>query len=172
MPALRGRAVRRARHRGRDAWDAERAARPHRGLALPARRRLRRAPVLRRQVRNGIPDADHPRWFWHLVARGPHHAHHRPVPGQGRAPRDRMVSNTPAAPREYDVHARSTATFGRVLCSARTHHFIIDGPVANGCPGEALTPPESFLSWVAACAVELVQVVARAQSVPERDVSV
>ena len=74
--------------------------------------------------------------------------------------------------REYAVDARSTPTFGRVLCSARTHHFIIDGPVANGCPGEELTPPEAFLSAVAACGVELVQVIAREQSVPVRDVTV
>ena len=65
------------------------------------------------------------------------------------------------APREYAVDARSTATFGRVLCSARTHHFIVDGPVANGCPGEELTPPEAFLAGVASCGVELVQVIAR-----------
>ena len=83
-----------------------------------------------------------------------------------------MVSTTPAAPREYAVDARSTPTFGRVLCSARTHHFVIDGPVANGCPGEELTPPEAFLSGVAACGVELVQVIAREQSVPVRDVAV
>jgi uncharacterized OsmC-like protein len=83
-----------------------------------------------------------------------------------------MVSNPPPAPREYAVDARSTPTFGRVLCSARTHHFIIDGPVANGCPGEELTPPEAFLSGVAACGVELVQVIAREQSVPVRDVAV
>jgi uncharacterized OsmC-like protein len=83
-----------------------------------------------------------------------------------------MVTNAPAAPREYAVDARSTPTFGRVLCSARTHHFIIDGPVANGCPGEELTPPEAFLSGVAACGVELVQVIAREQSVPVRDVAV
>ena len=78
----------------------------------------------------------------------------------------------PAPPREYAVDARSTSTFGRVLCSARTHHFIIDGPVANGCPGEELTPPEAFLSGVAACGVELVQVIAREQSVPVGDVAV
>ena len=77
-----------------------------------------------------------------------------------------------ATRREYAVDARSTPTFGRVLCSARTHHFIIDGPVANGCPGEELTPPEAFLSGVAACGVELVQVIAREQSVPVRDVAV
>ena len=77
-----------------------------------------------------------------------------------------------AAPREYLVDARSTPTFGRVLCSARTHHFIVDGPVANGCPGEELTPPESFLSGVAACGVELVQVIAREQSLPVPNVAV
>lgn len=82
-----------------------------------------------------------------------------------------MTAPAPA-PREYAVDARSTSTFGRVLCSARTHHFIIDGPVANGCPGEALTPPEAFLSGVAACGVELVQVIAREQSVPIGDVAV
>lgn len=63
--------------------------------------------------------------------------------------------------RHYAVAARSTDTFGRVLCSARDHHFVVDGPVQNGCPGEELTPPEVFLSAVAACGVELVHVIAR-----------
>lgn len=63
--------------------------------------------------------------------------------------------------REYSARAESTPLFGRVLCSARNHHFIIDGPVQNGCPGEALTPVEQFLSSVAACGVELVQVIAK-----------
>ena len=67
----------------------------------------------------------------------------------------------PVTIREYDVAARSTDVFGRVLCSARDHHFIVDGPVQNGCPGEELTPPELFLSAVAACGVELVHVIAR-----------
>ena len=70
------------------------------------------------------------------------------------------------AVRQYELHARSTEIFGRVLCSARTHHFVVDGPVQNGCPGEAITPGELFLSGVAACGVELVQVLARAQQVP------
>jgi uncharacterized OsmC-like protein len=82
------------------------------------------------------------------------------------------VSAPAAPPREYAIDARSTATFGRVLCSARTHHFIIDGPVANGCPGEELTPPEAFLSGVAACGVELVQVIAREQMVSVGDIGV
>lgn len=65
--------------------------------------------------------------------------------------------------RNYTVHAQSTDVFGRVLCSARDHHFIVDGPVQNGCPGEELTPPELFLSAVASCGVELVHVIAKDQ---------
>ena len=67
----------------------------------------------------------------------------------------------PTTLREYDVSAKTTDVFGRVLCQARTHHFVVDGPVQNGCPGEELTPPEVFLSSVAACGAELVQVIAR-----------
>jgi len=65
--------------------------------------------------------------------------------------------------REYSVSARSTDLLGRVLCSARDHHFIVDGPEQNGCPGEEVTPPELFLSAVASCGVELVEVIARDQ---------
>jgi uncharacterized OsmC-like protein len=67
--------------------------------------------------------------------------------------------------RTYDVAARSTDVFGRVLCSAREHHFIVDGPVQNGCPGEEVTPAELFLASVGACAVELIQVIGRQQNV-------
>lgn len=69
--------------------------------------------------------------------------------------------------RNYSASARSTDTFGRVLCTARQHHFIIDGPVQNGCPGEEVTPPESFLLGVAACGVELIQVIGRQQGYNE-----
>lgn len=74
--------------------------------------------------------------------------------------------------REYAIGARSTDVFGRVLCNARDHHFIVDGPVQNGCPGEELTPPELFLVSVAACGVELVQVIAREQGVTVGPVAV
>jgi uncharacterized OsmC-like protein len=67
--------------------------------------------------------------------------------------------------RHYDVAARSTDVFGRVQCDVRQHHFIVDGPVQNGCPGEEITPPESFQSGVAACGVELVQVIAKEQGI-------
>jgi len=67
---------------------------------------------------------------------------------------------------EYRVGARSTETFGRVLCSARDQHFVVDGPVQNGCPGEAITPAELFLAGVAACGVELLHVIARDSKLP------
>ena len=74
--------------------------------------------------------------------------------------------------REYKIQACSTDSFGRVLCSCRNHHFIVDGPVQNGCPGEAITPAELFLSGVAACGVELLQVLASQLGVPLRAVNV
>ena len=65
--------------------------------------------------------------------------------------------------RGYKVGARSTDIFGRVLCNTRNHHFVVDGPVQNGCPGEAVTPAELFLAGIAACGVELVQALGRDQ---------
>lgn len=79
---------------------------------------------------------------------------------------------SPSDLRRYGVQAQTTSTFGRVLCSARTHHFIIDGPAANGCPGEELTPPEAFLAGIASCGVELVEVLARNQQIPLKSVHV
>ena len=74
--------------------------------------------------------------------------------------------------RSYNVKARSTETFGRVLCSARDQHFVVDGPVQNGCPGEAVNPGELFLAGVAACGVELVQVIAKEQQLAPRSIAV
>jgi uncharacterized OsmC-like protein len=67
--------------------------------------------------------------------------------------------------RQYEATASSTDTFGRVLCGIRNHHFIVDGPVQNGCPGEEVTPAELFLSAVASCGVELVQVLAKSSGI-------
>jgi uncharacterized OsmC-like protein len=74
--------------------------------------------------------------------------------------------------RGYEAEARSTDTFGRVLCTTRNHHFVVDGPVQNGCPGEAVTPAEFFLAGIAACGVELVQVIAREEKFPLHSVNV
>ena len=74
--------------------------------------------------------------------------------------------------RQYEAKAASTEVFGRVMCSVRDHHYVIDGPVQNGCPGEEVTPGELFLSAVASCGVELVQVIARTDGLPVRGIEV
>jgi len=74
--------------------------------------------------------------------------------------------------REYEAGAVSTDVFGRVLCSARNHHFVVDGPVQNGCPGEEITPAEIFLAGVASCGVELVQVLAKSAGVRLQGIAV
>jgi uncharacterized OsmC-like protein len=68
--------------------------------------------------------------------------------------------------RQYEVKATSSPVFGRVLCAARNHHFVVDGPEQNGCPGEEVTPAELFLTGVAACGVELIQVLAKSANIP------
>src|SRR5215210_5733448 len=94
------------------------------------------------------------------------HSLESPVRRSGRRP---MAQ---ADIREYTAQARSTETFGRVLCNARDQHFVVDGPVQNGCPGEAITPAEVFLAGVAACGVELVQVLAKQSEIPLQAVRV
>ena len=73
--------------------------------------------------------------------------------------------------REYAAKSWTTDTFGRVMCNSRNHYFVIDGPVANGCPGEEVTPAEMFLASVAACGAELLQVIARQQGVALQEAS-
>src|ERR1044072_238243 len=72
---------------------------------------------------------------------------------------------------EYAGNAASPDVFGRVMVSARNQHLVVDGPVQNGCPGEAITPAEIFLAGVATCGVELVQALAKADGVPLRGVA-
>ena len=74
--------------------------------------------------------------------------------------------------RRYAAEARSTETYGRMICRARDHHWVIDGPAWNGFPHEALTPGESFLGAIAACCVEILQLVANQDDVPLEDVQV
>lgn len=74
--------------------------------------------------------------------------------------------------RQYEVSAASTEIFGRVVCGARNHHFIVDGPEQNGCPGEEVTPAEIFLAGVACCGVELIQVLAKSTEVPLKAIKV
>lgn len=81
---------------------------------------------------------------------------------------------TPSAPavRTYEVHAETTPMFGRVSCSVRQHLLTVDGPVQNGCPGEAPTPGELFLAAAAACGAEVLQVLARDAEIPLESVAV
>ena len=82
------------------------------------------------------------------------------------------MSQPSPPPRAYTVHARSTDTFGRVQCNSGHHHFIVDGPVQNGCPGEAIGPAELFLAGIGACGIELLQVIAKEQQHPLQAVAV
>lgn len=82
-----------------------------------------------------------------------------------------QTTNTVTA-REYAARASSTEVFGRVLCDVRDHHYIVDGPTYNDCPGEEVTPGELFLSAVASCGTELVQVIAREDGLPVPTVQV
>jgi uncharacterized OsmC-like protein len=66
---------------------------------------------------------------------------------------------------DYLVRSASTGRFGRVLLSARDQHLVVDGPLQNGCPGEAITPAELFLGGVAACGSELVGVIAKERGI-------
>jgi len=74
--------------------------------------------------------------------------------------------------RQYEARASSTDRFGRVICEVRNHHFIVDGPKHNGCPGEEVTPAEVFLSAIASCGVELVQVLAKDAGIPLSGINV
>src|ERR1044071_8444138 len=74
--------------------------------------------------------------------------------------------------RQYEVGASSSGVFGRVLCRSRNHHFVVDGPEQNGCPGEEITPAELFLAGVAACGVELIHVLAKSANISLRAVDV
>ena len=74
--------------------------------------------------------------------------------------------------RRYEARAASTEILGRVMCSVRNHHYVIDGPAQNGCPGEEVTPGELFLSAVASCGVELIQVIAKSEGMPLQAIEV
>ena len=74
--------------------------------------------------------------------------------------------------RTYEAHAETTSTFGRVSCAVRHNRLVVDGPVQNGCPGEAPTPGELFLTAAAACGAEVLQVLARDGQIPLEHVTV
>jgi hypothetical protein len=48
------------------------------------------------------------------------------------------TENKNANIREYQIRAGLTDTFGRLICSTRHHHFVVDGPAVDAfkarCP--------------------------------------
>jgi len=78
----------------------------------------------------------------------------------------------PDSLRSYEVHAATTDTFGRVSVGVREHTLTVDGPVQNGCPGEAPTPIEMLLAAVASCGTELIEVLARDEGITLRRLDV
>ena len=61
----------------------------------------------------------------------------------------------------YKVRSYSTGTLGRAICNARTHHFI-----ADDSGGEEVGAGEFFLSGISACAVNMVERLAKEQQIP------
>ena len=56
----------------------------------------------------------------------------------------------------YQVHSYSTGTVGRAICNVRNHAFV-----ADGSGGEMVGAGELFLSGIAACAVNMVEGIAK-----------
>jgi uncharacterized OsmC-like protein len=61
----------------------------------------------------------------------------------------------------YKVRSYSTGTLGRAICNTRTHHFV-----ADDAGGEEVGAGELFLSGISACAVNMVERLAKEQQIP------
>lgn len=61
----------------------------------------------------------------------------------------------------YQTRTYSTATHGRAIVNARTHHIV-----ADDSGGEAITAGELFTGGIGACGVNLIQRVARQEGIP------
>ena len=68
----------------------------------------------------------------------------------------------------------SSGTQGRSIAQVRTNHFVIDDADYNGGPNEAINAAEAFLSGIIACAVLMLERVAREREIPLRwaDISI
>ena len=64
------------------------------------------------------------------------------------------------------VRSYSSGTPGRALCNARNHHFVVDDYSYNGGPGEEIGAGEAFLSGISACAVNMLERLARESQMP------
>jgi uncharacterized OsmC-like protein len=69
----------------------------------------------------------------------------------------------------YQARCYSSGTAGRSICNARSHHWVSESP-----GGEALGAGEMFCASMAACAVNMVERIARTEqrALDSMDVSV
>jgi len=70
------------------------------------------------------------------------------------------------------VRSYSTGNNGRCITSARTNHFVVDDPDYTGGPNEAVTAGEAFFSGITACAVLMLERLAREKEYPLKWVDV
>ena len=61
----------------------------------------------------------------------------------------------------YQAKSYSTGTLGRAICNARNHHWV-----ADDAGGEEIGAGELFFSGITACAVNMVERIAHAESIP------
>lgn len=61
----------------------------------------------------------------------------------------------------YRVRSYSSGTHGRAICNARNHHWV-----ADDSGGEEIGAGEMFLGGIAACAVNMIERLARQDQVP------
>ena len=61
----------------------------------------------------------------------------------------------------YQAKSYSTGTLGRAICNARNHHWVADDP-----GGDEIGAGELFFSGITACAVNMVERIANAESIP------
>ena len=61
----------------------------------------------------------------------------------------------------YKVRSYSTGTLGRSICNARNHHWV-----ADDSGGEEIGAGELFLSGISACAINMVERLAKEGEMP------
>ena len=66
----------------------------------------------------------------------------------------------------YKARSYSSGTHGRAICNVRNHHFVADESEANGGPGDEVGAGELFLSGITACAVNMLERLARQAEIP------
>ena len=70
--------------------------------------------------------------------------------------------------RKLKVRSYSSGTPGRALCQVNNHHFVVDDAAYNGGPGEEIGAGDAFLSGISACAVNMLERLARQAQMPLR----